>query len=183
MATIWEQGGQPLIDRFTALHSERPMISFRIIAQMLTAEFGVRITRNSAIGKAARLGLPDRLPQAGFATRPPREPRATRTVQRLRKSGSAHHLKVISTFELVDQWQARLADVVPQHIDLQELTSKNCHYPLGDGPYTFCGCEALPGLTYCEPHQRLTHSDKLMTPIEYSQHKRAYAAKMIAEAA
>lgn len=125
-ANPWQIGGEPLVNRLRELHAARPQFSFELIARKLTSEFGIRISRNAAIGKATRIGLPDRLPQVGFGSRP-KGPRP------------------------------RLADVVPLHASLVDLTYDQCRYPYGDGPFTFCGCPTINGLSYCEPHHRLTH--------------------------
>ena len=67
---------------------------------------------------------------------------------------------------------------------LLELEDHDCRYPFGEtSPYTFCGCPTLDGLSYCEPHQRLTHRAERMTPEQWKQGQRTYRNKMIAEVA
>lgn len=162
------------VERLKTLFDEAYPCS--IIAAALTAEFKSHFTRNAVIGKASRLGLVSKN-QPGFVKREKKErkPRPVGTAKRI----VGNRAERVTIYEE----RLRLADVVPLHIGLLELGPTSCRYTYGDGPFTFCGCEALPGLSYCEPHDRLAHLDRRMTPLEYSQHKRAYREKMIAEAA
>ena len=43
--------------RFAKLHRQTPELSFTTIASMMSAEFGIELTRNACIGKARRMGL------------------------------------------------------------------------------------------------------------------------------
>lgn len=176
----WDVGGPAMIDRLKELHARDR--SFGEIARALSQEFHVRVSRNAAIGKATRIGLPKRaMTPAERGARSANKAKTNRKVTRLQSAG----VGIVRRARVsVEEFQARLADVVPLHLAFNELQPDSCRYPYGDGPnYTFCGCEKLPGLSYCEPHRRLTRSATLMTAEEFAQHKRTYRAKMIAEAA
>lgn len=175
MATPWEMGGQPLVDRLKELHGKD--MSFARIANQLSAEFKFRVSRNACIGKATRLGFPIRAKTPGE-----RGARGhTRKATRIQSAGVGIVRRVTVSIEEI---RLQLADVVPLHLSFDVLRHDQCRYPYGEAtPYTFCGCEKLPGVSYCEPHQRLTGSRSMMTAEEYALHKRAYREKMIAEAA
>ena len=40
---------------------------------------------------------------------------------------------------------------------LSELGDKDCRFPFGDGPYTFCAQPTAPGLPYCVDHCRVAY--------------------------
>jgi GcrA cell cycle regulator len=149
------------IDRLKALFAEG------YSGGAIAYELGV--TRNSVIGKLHRLGLT----RANGVERPP-----ANKGQRVIRKKSAPSVRLVPVLPC-----AAVVDVVPLHVSLFDLQRGQCRFPYGDGPFTFCGCEAAPGKSYCEPHHRLTHLEVRMSPEEFVQHKRAFRAKMIAEAA
>src|SRR5580765_1624401 len=132
-----------LTARLKELHAAPQLYSNTEIARMLSREFEIAITRNSVIGKCARLGLSYRLgARKGGGSRPGRErPRPAviigpplpppTPVRRIRSSGS---------------------------VTLIELRDGDCHWPFGDGPScTFCGEICLPDRPYCPEHFRMAH--------------------------
>jgi GcrA cell cycle regulator len=168
MASPWEMGGQPLVDRLKELHGN-PRLSFAKIAAELSGEFKIRVSRNACIGKATRIGLPIRArthAERG-AIGHARRPKQTGTVKRI----IGNRPERVAVYHE----QIGLADVIPLHVSFDDLRHGQCRYPYGEGPFTFCGCEALPSLSYCEPHHRLTHGDDRRA---YVQH-----IPMVAEAA
>jgi hypothetical protein len=155
----WALHGEKIVERLKELFSAGG--SCAQIAAVLSTDFQTRVTRNAVIGKASRLGLQSTRPPGYEFTSRERNSRAKReprVVNRLRKSGSANNLRLIQTIESAEVRRIRAADVVPKHITFDELTPSTCHYPFGEGPFTFCGCDAVEGKPYCEPHQLLTHS-------------------------
>lgn len=38
------------------------------------------------------------------------------------------------------------------HLEFDELESRHCRFPYGDGPFTFCGHPKLANTSYCEAH-------------------------------
>lgn len=50
-----------------------------------------------------------------------------------------------------DQSQAK-----PYNMTIEQLGPKDCRYPYGDGPYTFCGNSCATGTPYCPEHHALT---------------------------
>ena len=45
----------------------------------------------------------------------------------------------------------------PLHLNLLDLTDSTCHWPLGDGPFTFCGCQVQEGSPYCAEHHAVAY--------------------------
>lgn len=67
---------------------------------------------------------------------------------------------------------------VPLMIGLMDLTDTTCRYPIGDGPFVFCGHEKQAGSSYCPGHHALCYvppeERRKMRPVEmYSGFKRA----------
>lgn len=119
-------------------------VHFSAIADEMSKEFRISLTRNSTIGRAGRLGLCSPKP-------PPKGPKAILES----KPREAKPVKVPQRFSC-DETGMRVADVVPLHLSLLDLEPAQCRWPYGGGPYTFCGCHAFDGGPYCEPHQALS---------------------------
>lgn len=45
--------------------------------------------------------------------------------------------------------------VVSLNIDLDDLKNSQCHYPYGEGPYTFCGHSVKEKSPYCMDHHAI----------------------------
>lgn len=45
----------------------------------------------------------------------------------------------------------------PLHLSLLDLKKGQCRWPLGDGPFTFCGCDVQEGSPYCETHHAVAY--------------------------
>lgn len=118
--------------------------------------FKASYTRSAVAGKAKRLGLKS---MSRFA---PRKPKASRPRKARSLSASATQIRT-KPMPRTQQFKAepvtglRVAEVMPLHISLHDLTGSTCRWPYGDAaPYTFCGCEPFAGGPYCEPHQALS---------------------------
>lgn len=181
-ANPWKVGGDQMIDRFRELHSRD--LSFGEIAVELSAEFRVKVTRNSCISKARRVGLPIRAltpAERGKITHRRWKDRQE-AVPRLRPAG-VNVMRIVQTKKRSLPPEMRLADVQPLHLDLFDLKHGQCRYPYGDGPFTFCGCPAADGSSYCAAHHQLTHGATVLTAEEVIANKRAHRARMMARAA
>lgn len=113
---------------------------------------GNGITRNAVIGKVHRLKLPPR------ATRLPTDPeRAKRRALFNDRRRTAQTVTRMRTPK-VQKFFAE-PEPVPEalHLSLLELNKKTCHFPFGDGPYTFCGRPTVKGSSYCLHCYRVTH--------------------------
>ena len=143
---VWTE---PLVARFKALLEQFPRLSYSQIADQLTTEFNIPLTKNSCIGYGRRIGVPKRQPPAQgtrgswlFAQPPhkpsrPRRPRVPK--QRLPK----FIRQPTRTFDKLQIWQ---------------LERGECRWPVGDhSPILFCGRPQMENCSYCLPHARLSY--------------------------
>lgn len=101
---------------------------------------GDGITRNAVIGKAHRLKLSSRLSpiQQNIVKKPKSEvvpPRPARP-------------------------SVRLPEFRGKEIKMADLGAQSCRWPNGDPQdesFSFCGCEAVAGLPYCDDHCRAAY--------------------------
>jgi hypothetical protein len=130
------------IARLEALHAD-DRLSFEAIAARLRGEFGVELTKNACIGKARRLGLPQRRHVP------------IQTQKRVRKPALAKPIAPEVVPCVLPRWQIVMrAPVAPTDgkITIFELTNDRCHWPFGDrSPYLFCGAPTA-GKVYCAFH-------------------------------
>lgn len=123
--------------------------SMSIVADLLNEKFGTSYTRNSVIGRLNRNNV----------TRGPTKTAKQRVVvNRVRQSQPRPARHRISE-SLV---QLRCAEIEPRHVSLLDLSRGECHWPYGDGPYTFCGHKAASESSYCAAHRLLS----LRSPLE-----------------
>jgi GcrA cell cycle regulator len=142
-------------------------LSYGEIARRLNAIFGTTYTRNAALGRGMRMGLPGperppkrRLPGSQTQEQPKRarmEPRQVRRTAELIQSAPAlARAKPVAL---------RCVGITPRLLALIELRPNDCRYPYGgdkDGEaITFCGHPKLPGTSYCAPHFDLTRGDEV----------------------
>jgi hypothetical protein len=110
------------------------------------AAFELGISRNAAIGKAARLGLNFESQHAKNMYRAdrPRVRDADRPVQVRRVP-----TKVAPLPPMAPEPNAR-------NLTLMELQSDECHYIVtADSPFLYCGHPIQKGYAYCEHHKRI----------------------------
>lgn len=130
--------------------------SFAEAVAELNQKFGTSFSRNAAIGRAYRIGIEIvRLPKASKPAKPRRQKSA---VFRPRP-------EIVIPIPVVA--------VDPRYLDLIDLKDGDCRFPLGTGPYTFCGNPKCEGSSYCQPHRMVcegtgTVSERSVAPI----HKR-----------
>lgn len=152
---------QQAVHRLRQLHEQD--MSYAQIANVLNYEFqnwGFRISKNSAVGMAHRLRLPDRkrgtsrkginqvhlgtlAPAAGLSAGPPRllapRPAPAQPVAWPAAVPAAPRRKLnYGNMKLVD------------------LTVDMCHHPYGEhAPYKYCGRQTEEGKPYCADHCRM----------------------------
>lgn len=136
--------------------------SYSEAAATINAKFSTCYTRNAALGRAKRMGIPGvdrRQPTSSPALQmradeiPERPPPAVRA--------SEFHWSIRPpVFERVTQARLRCVDVDPRHLALLELERDDCRYPYGGDEegeaITFCGHPRRDGSSYCAAHFRLT---------------------------
>ncbi|MDB5550833.1 MAG: Global cell cycle regulator GcrA [Rhizobium sp.] len=139
-------------------------ISSSQIAVRINEQFGTAFTRNAVIGRAHRDKLCGKPRSKRLKPTSPRPPRATAAPQnRLRERYSAESGRMMTVIENVAPVVLRDAEVGSLRVDFWGLTKLNCHFPDKEGDpsvgvaHTFCGCAAVPGLSYCDPHARIAY--------------------------
>jgi len=133
--------------RLRALHAD-DKLSFDVIAEELSVEFRTEVSKNACIGKARRMGLPQRRRKS--------IPRATRK--------RALELRPPEAVPCVlPRWKVmEVPRPAPgERITLFQLTDNKCHWPHGDRvPYLFCGAPTA-GKTYCAYHTGISCGQQL----------------------
>lgn len=122
----------------------------------IAAALGGGISRNSAIGKAHRLGLNGNKyisrPKVAREKRPSAQGVGA-AVQKINMAKAAPPKIKPEPFVI------QCAEVEPLGIGLMDLTDKTCRYPSGDGVITFCGHQVRSG-PYCPAHRRIATAPK-----------------------
>ena len=112
--------------------------SFNDIATMINDRFGTSYSRNAVLGKANRMKLLSTHAREKSGKRPKRRDIRPRAAPRI----------------------APAAPCDPRGVGLLDLTSHDCRFPFGDGPFTFCGCPVATGKPYCAEHVELTKRER-----------------------
>lgn len=153
MRTIWSPA---MMERLRALVIAGTHYS--LIAEMMSAEFNLHLTKNSCIGKGRRLRVPLRLAPRKRACRKRNAQSGVRlrkplpSVRRSQPNPRKRKLKA-SPLRLRKR-QAQL----PRQRDLTllALLPTSCRWPSGDPPnITFCGDRKVDGSAYCLKHARI----------------------------
>ena len=141
-------------------------------ASMIAAALG-GTTRNAVIGKLHRLGLAGRgqpvrrlsnLSSHVYAKRIKCRKAAASAVERARWEAKA--AASIAEYQAI-QSGPDLAVPEAERKCLVDLGPKDCRWPYGDGPFTFCARQAVPGQAYCAFHVKRAQS-----PMEPRQRRR-----------
>lgn len=90
-------------------------------------------SRSAVIGKVRRLDLPT--PEVKLAT-------AARITQ-VRKRKQRLAAIPVPADNLSEK---------ALHLEFDQLESRHCRFPYGEGPYTYCGHPKLANTSYCEAH-------------------------------
>lgn len=142
-------------------------------------------TRNSIIGKAHRMGLhwkkgASKAQASGAARKRTARWRGPTKKQRgLTQSDRA----TISTIAKLREHVVVTPNLtlVSKQVSLEDLTTDSCRWIDGDPRHgLFCGCKALPGLSYCEGHARRvfdpnSHVIKALTFLDGEQAQKEHA--------
>ena len=136
--TFWTD---EIVEKLRTLHAEK--VSFSLIAVALGC------TKNAAIGKALRLGLPRR-------ERPINYNKAANKAKKIRiapRMSRETHLMHVA------EWSNLPLNQSENAVSLLEIKSRQCRWPLNDpGPgFLFCGAEQLEDSSYCCRHHLQAH--------------------------
>ena len=135
--------------------------SFAVMADDLNRLFQTNYSRNSVIGRANRMFGPGTKGPSTMTKNPPRRGRAKRERKAPKPVLTAFSKPPRPSPEII---KLRCAEVEPRLVSLADLRADECHYPYGSGPYTFCGHNAVEGISYCEPHRLLCTRDDPRKP-------------------
>jgi GcrA cell cycle regulator len=116
--------------------------SFAQIAAKLNAQFATSYSRNAVCGKGYRLKLI--APKKVKASPKPRK-RSPLTV-------------TIKPIPRVEAMRIRCTEIEPRNLTILEVGPDDCRYPLGEGPFLFCGHPQQHESSYCPAHEALCHS-------------------------
>ena len=128
------------MDRYLLELLEDPILSYKNVANMISARFERSITKNACIGRARRLGVPMR-------------------DQTLRPSPKDKTIKVKRV-----RVDAPIAPRIPYrlkngHLTIYQLREDTCRWPLGGmlerPPFMYCGEAAPIGCPYCAYHAQV----------------------------
>lgn len=121
----------------------------KLSASETAAKMGGGLTRLSIIGKWHRLGL--KRGRKDTYRRPANLPERKPTVCSMSRW---------SAFSIESKPQELPPEpdvgVIPLHISFNELRTNNCHWPYGDGSFTFCGNASVEGKPYCAAHHNIS---------------------------
>ena len=131
--TIWTPAAIQLL-----LKLRRGGVAYRLIAELMTAQFGHAFTKNSCIGKAWSLQQPEKK----------HKPKP----HKKREAPVEKHVRVDAVIPPEQQ---------PRHpgkpITIYQLRNSDCRWPLGEPtqrpPFLYCGEPAREGEPYCPGHR------------------------------
>ena len=145
--------------RLRALH-RNDRLSFDMIAEVLSEEFKVELTKNACIGKARRMGLPERTTKRKRKVF--RGDKRRRQITLVASTPAPIEPEVVPC--VLPRWKVMEHEQRPApggHITLFQLTDNKCHWPHGDrAPYLFCGAPTA-GKTYCAYHTGISCGQQL----------------------
>jgi hypothetical protein len=129
----WETPG--LNDRLIALHGDKgaDFSTFEQIACQLSDEFEMHITKSACVGRARRLGLPQRL----------------LFVRRVKVKAPPKPVTVARIEEQTSE---------PRLVTIFELEHGECRWPFGDeAPFLFCGLPVHKQSSWCRKHHKMVY--------------------------
>jgi hypothetical protein len=131
-----------------ALH-RNDKLSFDTIAEILSEDFGVTLTKNACIGKARRMGLPERKHTKRKVFRGDKR---RRHITLVASAPAPIEVEVVPC--VLPRWKVMVNEAPAERgkLTLMQLDGNKCHWPSGDRvPYLFCGAPTA-GKTYCAYH-------------------------------
>jgi hypothetical protein len=124
-------------------------IPYHIIAECLSAQFKVKLTKNSCIGKGRRLGVSLRIAPRKRQCQPRRDPKSH---ERRRLLNVAREKRLLK--------RKRESQQPRRNLILLQLQENSCRFPLGgqhSPPFRYCGAHTQDGSSYCPEHHAMTH--------------------------
>lgn len=153
MLDIWTE---PATERFVELTNDHSLY-YSQIAATLSKEFHTTFSKNACIGKAKRLGLPER------DTAIPGRPKKKREWPKKKNAplamySRAQRIKALKDGRPPRRYPTRKPRPPAGGVHLLDLKHHHCRYIVGD--LRFCGEQKIDDSSYCEAHHRLTHTTR-----------------------
>lgn len=120
------------------------------------------VTRSAMIGKAHRMGMCERRASAPKMARLPR-----RIAAPARKPPSQRPIALRGPPKDPAPMPTPAADDVAR-VSLLDLEPHHCRWPVGEPTQGFCGCDKVPGLSYCAGHAVRAHTSPTPTVRAFS---------------
>lgn len=152
----------------------RRLFDLHISITQIAARLDCGVSRSAVIGKLHRLGLRREKPKAEKRVRA--GSLAAGVITRLRSQAEGTAAPIVP-------FTPRADTAIPLHVDLLDLKLGMCRWPYGEGPFTFCGCQAPELSPYCEPHARLSRPAALSKERAEQLRKRGQQLSMRAKVA
>lgn len=116
-------------------------------------------SRNAVIGKVHRLGLPGRDTTKKFRQVQSGREAAKRHREAKRKAAAAKQPTALQALFKAEPFESKPIFDVPEHERklLDDLNERDCRFPYGDGPFTFCARPKVSGLPYCRQHAQVCY--------------------------
>lgn len=150
-------------------------LSYAQSARAINEQFGTTYSRNSAIGRANRIGLS--CPPRPTLSPQQRKPRINKSRQRYSNEAK----RVLTIFESAEIIKLRCVEIVPLNLTLMELDqSTQCHY-IERNDLLYCGNPIQAGSSYCAPHHALSRAEPRNFSPEERQRRRMHFIKMNAQ--
>lgn len=120
------------------------------------------ITRNAVIGKVSRLGLSGRYTKIRQSEGGKKGAKTRRKLQKmvdLNRPKPTMQMSAVKRIFAAEPFKPRPVLEVPVHERkvLDQLTERDCRFPYGDGPFTFCARPKVAGLSYCSDHAKVCY--------------------------
>ncbi len=155
--TVWT----PAQDAALTAYLSAGKMSFAGMAAAINGEFKTNYSRNSAIGRASRLGLTSKKPPhlIGDVVRKPHAKKSTantgqhHVVTRIVSANSFGGLRVQQSIA-TEEYKLRCVEIVPLNLTLADLPDNGCHYIAGSD-LLYCGHPVRDGSSFCTPHHFL----------------------------
>lgn len=150
------------VDDLRRLNAERRS------ASLIATHFGEPCTRNMVCGKLHRLGLSR--PMEVRSAEQARMMKERRLLERARRdTASSPVLRLVKNGNGMAVIKSKTrgplhiieAMVESRHVSFMDLERKDCRYPYGDGPVTFCGHPKREDSSYCPAHHQLCWSPRV----------------------
>jgi hypothetical protein len=135
----WEAPG--ITDRLIELQARKgtAMMTFAEIASKLSSEFEMRISKSACVGRARRLGLPQRF-----------------LFMRRYKAKAPQPAKPKPVAPPITPIESPSNE--PRLVTIFELEHGECRWPFGDeAPFLFCGLPVHKDTSWCRKHHKMVY--------------------------